>query len=209
MFLNKIQLRTISLPNTVTNTGRLAFSDCSGLTSVMMQDGITSIGDRTFENCSMLISVTIPNSITNIGGWAFEGTAWLANQPDGVIYINQSLYTYKGDMPANTSIVVRDGTTQICANVFNGSSGLTSVTIPNSVTSIGSSAFASCSELTSITIPNSVTNIGDYEFYYCSKLATINYEGTTEQWSAVTKGSDWARGVATTVVHCTDGDVNI
>ena len=166
-------LTSVTISNSVTSIGSYAFRDCSGLTSVTIPNSVTSIGYRAFEHCSSLTSVTIPNSVTSIGGWAFDGTAWLANQPDGVIYINQMLYTYKGEMPANTSIVVRDGTTQICGGAFGDCSGLTSVTIPNSVTSIGMYAFSDCSGLTSVTIPNSVTSIGDGAFENCSGLTSL------------------------------------
>ena len=76
-------------------------------------------------------------------------------------------------MPANTSISVLDGTTQICGGAFYDCSGLTSVTIPNSVTSIGKYAFYGCSGLTSVTIGNSVTSIGKYAFGGCTKLINI------------------------------------
>ena len=80
----------------VTSIREKAFENCSGLTSVTIPNSVTSIGEEAFLDCSSLTSVTIPNSVTSIGNHAFYNTAWLANQPDGVIYINQSLYTYKG-----------------------------------------------------------------------------------------------------------------
>ena len=166
-------LTSITIPNSVTSIGKEAFAYCNGLTSVTIPNSVTSIGYRAFEHCSSLTSVTIPNSVTSIGGWAFDGTAWLANQPDGVIYINQMLYTYKGEMPANTSIDVLDGTTQICGGAFGGCSGLTSVTIPNSVTSIGDGTFENCSGLTSLTIPNSIMSIGEDAFQWCYGLTSL------------------------------------
>ena len=86
---------------------------------------------------------------------------------------------------------------------------LTSIAIPNNVTSIGNNAFQGCSSITNIIIPNGVTAIGRYAFYYCSSLNSITFEGTIEQWNNVTKGNNWNDGVPTTVVHCTDGDVEI
>ena len=166
-------LTSVTIPNSVTSIGEAAFYKCSGLTSVNIGNSVTSIGHSAFSDCIGLTSVIIPNSVTSIGAWAFYGTAWLANQSDGIIYINQSLYTYKGEMPANTSIVVRDGTTQICGGAFFDCSGLTSVTIPNSVTSIGNYAFSGCSGLTSIPIPNSVTSIGYGAFFHCSGLTSV------------------------------------
>ena len=100
---------------------------------------------------------------------------------------------------------------------FSGCSGLTSITIPNSVTSIGdsnnyksNSAFSGCSGLTSIDIPNSVTYICKYAFSHCSSLTSVNYDGTTTQWVAITKGSNWKDRVPSNcMVHCTDGDIAI
>ncbi len=179
-------LTSVNIGNSVTSIGRSAFANCSVLTSVTIPNSVTSIGEGAFSECSGLTSVIIPNSVTSIGLSAFDGTAWLANQSDGVIYINQLLYTYKGEMPANTSISVLDGTTQICGGAFYDCSGLTSVTIPNSVTSIGMYAFESCSGLTSVNIPNSVTSIEEGAFYQCSGLTSVTIPNsvTSIGWGA-------------------------
>ena len=134
---------------------------------------VTSIGSSAFSSCFDLTSIEIPNSITSIGVDAFYGTAWYDNQPDGVVYAGKVLYKYKGTMPANTSIVVKEGTCEIADYAFSYCSGLTNVVIPNSVTSIGSNAFRGCTGLTSVEIPNSVTSIGDYAFGYCSGLTSV------------------------------------
>ena len=142
-----------------------AFSGCSGLTSITIPNSVTSIGISAFRWCTGLTSVTIPNSVTSIGHYAFDGTEWYNNQPDGLVYAGKVAYKYKGKMPDNTSITIKEGTLGIAGSAFEGCSGLTSVTIPNSVTSIGQEAFDGCSSLTSVTIPNSVTSIGSSAFY--------------------------------------------
>ena len=134
---------------------------------------VISIGERAFYGCSGLTSIVIPNSVTNIGEYAFSGTAWYNNQPNGIVYAGNVLYKYKGAMPVNTSIVIKDGTKAIANDAFSYCSGLTSIEIPGSVTSIGYSAFWGCSGLTSIIIPNSVTNIGRSAFLGCTGLTSI------------------------------------
>ena len=166
-------LTSVTIPNNVTTIGDWAFSDCSDLTSVTFGNSVTSIGRFAFENCKRLTSIEIPNSVTSIGSSAFKGTGWYNTQPDGMVYVGKVLYEYKGTMPANTSIIIKEGTLGIGGSAFNFCSGLTTVTIPNSVMTIGGGAFNYCSGLMSVTIPNSVTSIGDYAFYGCSGLTSF------------------------------------
>lgn len=107
------------------------------------------------------------------------------------------------------SITIPDSVTRIGESAFKGCSSLNSITIPNSVTSIGWMAFSDCFSLTSITIPNSVTNIGESAFSYCSSLTSITFNGTKAQWEKVELGDFWNNSIPATVVHCTDGDVEL
>ena len=164
----RIKSQTYEIPNSVTSIGAKAFSYCSGLTSVTIPNSVTSIGADAFYDCRGLTSVTIPNSVTSIGAGAFSDTPWYNNQPDGLMYIYNVAYKYKGTMPDNTSIILKDGTVSITDGAFSDCKGLTSVTIPNSVTSIGSMAFIRCTNLTSlnsyITDPSKVM-VGEAIFY--------------------------------------------
>lgn len=106
-----------------------------------------------------------------------------------------------------TSVTIPNKVTSIGEQAFYVCP-LISINIPNKVTSIGRNAFYGCS-LTSITIPDSVKSIEWGAFGLCTKLTNISYEGTISQWSTIYKGDSWNREVPATVVHCTDGDVEL
>jgi hypothetical protein len=107
-----------------------------------------------------------------MGAMVFTGTAWYEKQPDGVVYIGKSAYSYKGKAPSDVGVTLKAGTKIIANGAFNYSK-LKSVTIPNSVTNIGYEAFLCCDKLTAVTIPNSVKSIGNYAFMYCGGLESI------------------------------------
>ena len=205
----------------VTVTGgnilRGAFYNCTGLTSVTIGNSVTSIGEWAFSGCSGLTSITIPDSVTSIGDRAFESCELTSI----IVVEGNSKYHSVGNclietatktliLGCKTSAIPTDGSvTSIGYEAFRGCTGLTSITIPDSVTSIGDWAFTSCSGLTSVTIPDSVTSIGNSAFYDCYSLDTINFEGTIEQWNAITKGDGWNGNVSATQVICTDGTISL
>jgi len=168
-------LTAVTIPNSITHIGSHTFYGCSGLKSVTIPNSVTSIEDCAFQSCSGLTTITIPESVTNLGTNAFDNTAWFNKLANGLVYLGRFAYKYKGTMPDNTKITIKEGTWGIADGAFLGCNGLTSITIPNSVTSIGENAFRSCRGLTSVTIPNSVTNIGEDAFGQCKKLTSIAF----------------------------------
>ena len=174
------ELTSITIPSNIKTIGEGSFSLCSNLSSVTIEEGATEIAYYAFQSCGSLTSVTIPNSVETIGGLAFmgcgklasisfgsgltvigeralEGTSWVNNQPDGMVYAGNVVYTYKGNMPKDAEIVLKDGTTGIAGRAFKNSVNLnsvnlTSITIPASVKSIGFQAFEGCSGLQKVII---------------------------------------------------------
>ena len=151
------QLKSVTIPDSYTKIGYMAFEGCKGLTSITIPNSVTRIGSYAFLNCTGLTSINIPNSVTSIGSSAFSGCSGL------------------------TSINIPDGVTKIDFSAFHGCSGLTSINIPGSVTSIGSYAFCSCTGLKSVTIPESVTKIEEMAFYACRGLTDVYYAGSPVQ----------------------------
>lgn len=169
------ELTSITIPSNIKTIGEGSFAACSNLSSVTIEEGATKIAYSAFQVCGSLTSVTIPNSVETIGGLAFmgcgklekisfgnglsvigerafEGTQWVNNQPDGMVYAGNVVYIYKGDMPKDAEIVLKDGATGIAGEAFKYSVNLTSITIPASVKSIGYQAFEGCSGLRKVII---------------------------------------------------------
>jgi len=173
-FENCSGLTSLTIGSSVTTIGQQAFRSCSSLTSLTIPNSVTSIGQGVFFECSGLTSLTIPNSVIIIGYDAFWGTPWYNNKPDGIVYINNVLYKYKGTMPSGTTINIQSGTISISPSAFSSCAGLTgALIIPNSVTTIGDKAFGWCSGLTSLTIGSSIVSMGDMAFVLCNGLTSI------------------------------------
>ena len=152
--------------------GNYAFSDCRGLTSLILPSNVTSIGYSAFYGCIRLTSLTLPSSVTSIGSSAFEGCRSLTSLilPSSVTEIGSSAFSGCSGL---TSLTLPSSVTSIDGRAFYGCSSLFGLTLPSGVTSIGSSAFEACYGLFSLTLPSSVTEIGESAFRGCRSLFSL------------------------------------
>ena len=164
----------------VTEIGDDAFHGCAELTSATLPTSIKKIGSHAFAQ-SGLSTIDIPNSEIKIGDYAFVDTPWFTSHPDGMIYISNTAFRYKGEMPEGTDFIFKDGITDISEMAFDGCRGLNSISIPNGVCTIKDYVFMNCDSLRHITIPNSVTSIGVLSFYMCSGLESINIPSSVRE----------------------------
>ena len=130
-------MTSIEIPNSVTSIEGSAFSKCTSLTSIVVDNGNIKYDSR--NGCNAIIETTsntliagcqntiIPNSVTSIGDDTFMNCTSL------------------------TSIEIPNSITSIGKRAFSGCEKLTSIEIPNSVTRIGNYAFYRCDSLTKIT----------------------------------------------------------
>ena len=211
---------SVVIPEGVVRIGNNAFDGCSVLTSVTLPQSLTTIADRAFYNCTALTSITIPAAVTKIGEdpmdpYVFYGCSSLTaitveeTNPnycsvDGVLFTNNKNQLIQYPIGnANTAYTVPDEVANIWIHSFQGCKNLTSVVIPNSVTNIWNYSFADCSNLTSVTIGNNVVNIWPNAFDGCTALTDVYYQGTREEWEAITvyNGNTC---LTKATIHCAD-----
>lgn len=150
LYLNGELITDLVVPEDVTEIGAHVFEGYEKLRRVVLNKNIDAIHKSAFFNCCKLTDIKLSENIYYIGPYAFDGTSWYENQPDGEVYTGKLLYKYKGEMPANTSIVIKEGTESICESAFDGCKGLTSISLPSSLKQIHNYAFCGCDNLKEI-----------------------------------------------------------
>ena len=146
---------------------------------------MTSINDSAFGGSQNIETIIIPDSVTYIDSWAFYG-----------VYVNTINYLgdWKDWLQVNSpgyGIVL-----------FNGEVLTGEIHISDEITRLKAYAFYGQS-ISSVYIPSSVTYIETQCFAECENLTDIYYDGTKEEFDAISK-YDWK--TTTVTLHCTDGD---
>ncbi len=149
IFINAVNLVTVTLHSNVTEIGNFVFNGCTELTTVSGTEGLTKIGSGAFKSCVKLNNVLIPASVAVIPEACFE------------------------DARSLTDITISDGVSTISKLAFSGCVALENITLPLTLTTVGDNAFEGAEKLESITIPSAVTSISPSAFDNCVKLVEI------------------------------------
>ena len=181
VFYQNDQIKEIVLSNGITSLGDCLFYYCANAKTVSLPATLTSIGDSAFaqEDAAIgytagLTSVTIPQAVTAIQSYAFYHTA-IAEVTVPASVKTWGKYAFSGCAKLKTARVACD--------------------------SIGAFAFTRCTALSSLTISANCRTFGENMLTYCESLKAITYEGTKEQWNAITKPTNWMASDAKVKYH--------
>ena len=188
-FLKCTNIKSVTLPNTLTAIGTQAFCGsslvsisipasvetieggaffrCTALQTVTFEKGSKlktikngSIWSGVFESCTSLTTIEIPASVETIGYDAFFGCS--------------SLKTVTFEKGSKLKTVE--------TNVFIYCTSLTSIEIPASVEEIERNAFSGCTSLQTVTFEkgSKLKTIGYFAFINCTSLTTIEIPASVE-----------------------------
>lgn len=187
-------LKTITIPNSVTSIEIYATRLCDALTDVFF-DGTQAQWDKidiNYEYDYRLAEVNIHTIAYAFDTW--YGLDWYLDN-DGILTISGN-----GDNGLMHSVFVNDAWRPYGDQIKT-------VVIKESVGNLGAFAFYDCQTLTSITIPTTITQIGREAFYQCSNLTDVYYNGTQQQWNQIAIDRD-NECLTSATLHCaytTDG----
>lgn len=166
-------LISINIPNSITEIPYNCFNGCKNLVNITLPDSIETIAEHAFENCKNLKNITIPESVKKIRQGAFYGCESLKDE-NGFVVVNGILFDYCGD---DSDIIIPDGVKIIddYSLIFRGCYNIKSINMADSVISIGKNAFSSCINLSKINFSNSIKKIDEYAFDGCESLTDIYF----------------------------------
>ena len=177
-------IQNINWENVADSIGLYAFSG-SQMTEVTLGNSVTELVYGAFIYNENITKIDVSSSLVKMGDKAFDDSKWYKDQSNGAVYLEHILYDYKGGMPADTAITVKNGTTVIAEAAFANQYNMTKITLPQGLLTVGEMAFFNCSKLKEINIPASVSLIDRYAFAGCTELTAINVAADNPYYSSI------------------------
>ena len=165
-------LKTIDIPNNVTEIGAYAFG-FSGLQSLQLPSRLVSLGQGILFGNTGVKELTFPASLNETGYAVYSDinapTFVLQSETTSQGYVRID-YRIRGmhfgvlTKSAVEQVTFQTGTTVIPAGICSNASKLNQVNLPTGVREIGAKSFAGCPLLTTISLPDTVVRIGHDAF---------------------------------------------
>ena len=200
---NSKDIIELSLPGTIHQISWKAFSNCTKLQKLRLNEGIESvvgfngctslheiefpqslrtIGGEAFSDCTSLRHITLPNSLQLISGKAFKGCTSLSELtlPDSLRDIGSQVFNKCKSL---SLIKINESNPYLSTDgkaIFNKDGSilytaipLTKYVVPSTVKTLKDYAFHSQTDLASITLNEGLLGIGYFSFGECTSLHTI------------------------------------
>ena len=193
----------VTVPGSVKKIGDWAFSQNHSLKKVTFENGLTSIGMFAFSSCENLEELSFPETLEEIDTAAFTGCTGLKKVTLPKNLKSIAMQAFVGAV--FTEVTIPGSVSDTGFMSFYGCKNLESVILSDGVTKI-SDSFGECN-LKRIEIPTSVTTIGLAAFQECLTLEEVYYQGSKEQWKAITISQSGNEPLLSCIIHCTDGDI--
>lgn len=150
-FKNKKFIKSVYIPESITEIGKGAFIGCTNLTSIDIPNSVKHIDNNAFHGCNKAMHLDLPNSITVISMGLAAGSQI-------------------------EKVIIPEGVKAIELDAFGNCKRLRDVVLPTTLEKIERGVFWNCGSLKEITIPQNVKEIGCYVFFGCDSLTDIyNY----------------------------------
>lgn len=158
VFKNMYMLRSVALPDTITEIRGQAFENDILLNKINIPSNLVYLGGSAFKNCKNLKEITLPNSLTTLGGETFKNAVSLEK------------------------VTLSNNLKEIRGNTFENAKKLKEITIPDTITRIGGHAFYGCTSLRSVKLTENskLEEIGSSAFRLCDSLEEITLPENTD-----------------------------
>ena len=195
--LEKIELENCE--GNLKSIGYRAFSYCQNLKSIYIPEGVTEILSNAFSDCELLSSVYYPSTVTSVQPYVFAQChslqnidfmsnsdtigAFMFNHCSGLDVVRvpkeiKHIYEYAFASSSATRVELPSGIVEMGASVFSDCKSLETVVWSDSINIIPSSTFRFCNALKSVENISHITEISFNAFDDCNALQIIDLTGT-------------------------------
>ncbi len=199
-------LERVTLGDGVKSVGAYAFTNCDRLSGVDLGKGVEEIQTFAFAFCRSLVSLTLPERLQSIGEKAFNDCHKLVEirnlsslvleegQTSNGYVANYALHIMGAEdksnlVTENEFVYYRDGAQNILLAYLGDEE---EIVIPDTCT-VWKATFYYHRTLKKVTLPKGISELPIYLFMGCNDLSEIVFQGSLEEWNALSKKGMWNR----------------